>query len=565
MRFPQRAALLALALAAAPAAAQELPRAHAPRPTTTAITAADLMTRLYVLADDSMMGRQSGTRGNVMGTAYVEAELRRLGLEPAGENGTFFQTIPLVRKGLHPGARLSVDGADLRAGTDFVPIPPVEGTFRFDSVFRAQGVPVVFGGRVGDENAISREQARGKFVVVLPPLNASGQPEYRFWRDKGLDDYPGAAGIAVVSLDVTTQGVLRFLSGARTELAGGAVEVDGAPGMIVSNAAAARLLGADPATLRPGAAGRTVSGAYSFAARPVEHPARNVVAILRGSDPALRGEYVAITAHNDHDGLIDRAIDHDSVRAYNRVMRIQGANDPVGAPTPEQAARIAALRDSLRRAHGGVRPDSVMNGAIDDGSGTVVLLEIAEELARAPRKPRRSLLFVSHTAEEMGLYGSRHFTDHPTVPRESIVAALNMDMVGGGPPNDFPGRGPNYIQLIGSRRLSTQLGDAIDRLNGSRPVKMEIDYSFDAPGHPLNRYCRSDHFMYARYGIPITYFSQGYTIDYHMVSDEPQYIDYPHMERVAHFVRDIALEVANRDRRLVVDGPRPDPNAPCRQ
>ena len=94
---------------------------------------------------------------------------------------------------------------------------------------------------------------------------------------------------------------------------------------------------------------------------------------------------------------------------------------------------------------------------------------------------------------------------------------------------------------------------------------MQIDYSFDAAGHPLNRYCRSDHFMYARYGIPITYFSRGYHVDYHMVGDEPQYIDYDGLVNVASFVRDVALSVANRPQRLVVDGPRQDPNAPCRQ
>jgi hypothetical protein len=315
-----------------------------------------------------------------------------------------------------------------------------------------------------------------------------------------------------------------------------------------------------------GAAGRAVSGAYAFGARPVDAPARNVIGVLRGSDPALRGQYVVISAHNDHDGLLPQAFDHDSVRAYNRVMRPQGANDDPGEPSNGQWARITALRDSMRRAHGGVvRMDSIMNGADDDGSGTVTLMEIAEELAARERKPRRSILFVSHTAEEKGLYGSRWFTDHPTVPRDSIVAALNMDMVGRGRAEEVANGGPWSIQMIGSRRLSTQLGALIDSLNAGRPNPMQVDYSFDAPGHPLNRYCRSDHFMYARHGIPITYFSLGYHVDYHQVGDEPQYIDYDHMSRVAAFVRDIAVAVADRERRLVVDQPRPNPNAPCRQ
>ena len=208
--------------------------------------------------------------------------------------------------------------------------------------------------------------------------------------------------------------------------------------------------------------------------------------------------------------------------------------------------------------------DSVFNGADDDGSGTVALLEIAENLASGAH-PRRSILFVSHTGEEKGLYGSQWFTDHSTVPRDSIVAALNMDMVGRGRPEDVRGGGAYAVQMIGSRRLSTQLGALIDTVNATRPNKMQIDWSWDAPGHPANRYCRSDHFMYARYGIPITYFSAGYHIDYHMLGDEPQYIWYDHTVHIAEFVRDIAIAVANRPQRLVVDGPRQDPNAPCRQ
>jgi Zn-dependent M28 family amino/carboxypeptidase len=172
---------------------------------------------------------------------------------------------------------------------------------------------------------------------------------------------------------------------------------------------------------------------------------------------------------------------------------------------------------------------------------------------------------VSHTGEEKGLWGSQWFTDHPTVPRDSIVAQLNMDMVGRGKPTDAMGRGPNNIQLIGMRRLSTQLGDLIDSVNAHRTPRMDFDLSYDANGHPLNRYCRSDHYMYARYGIPITYFSLGYHTDYHQVTDEPQYIDYGHMARVASFVHDVAEAIANRDQRLVVDKPKPDPRGGCRQ
>src|SRR5262245_47682040 len=169
------------------------------------------------------------------------------------------------------------------------------------------------------------------------------------------------------------------------------------------------LLGGPLAGMQPGTEGRTVSGTLHFVDTPAEYPARNVVAILRGSDPALHGQMIAIGAHNDHDGSLPEALDHDSLRAFNRVMRPEGANSTAGTPTAEQAARIRTILDSLRRERK-PRPDSVLNGADDDGSGSVAVLEIAEQLAKASAPPKRSILFVWHTAEEMGLLGSDWFT-----------------------------------------------------------------------------------------------------------------------------------------------------------
>jgi hypothetical protein len=561
-----RLLLPALAVAA-PLAAQaptEGPRTYTARPTVAEIRRTDAMSRLYVLADDSMQGREAGRRGNAKATDFIAAEFRRLGLEPMGTNGTFFQAIPLVRKGLLPGAAVAAEGTPLRLWTDFAPLPTLENVFPYGPALSARGVPVIFGGRIGGAMATA-EEASGKVVILLPPLGADGKPSFRFWATQKTNPFPGAAAVAIASLDVTPASLLEYVQAEQGEMEKREKPAPAPPGMLLTTVAAERLLGAPLAGMRPGAAGRTLTGSYSFAARPTEAPARNVVGVLRGSDPRLRGQYVVVSAHNDHVGFADTPLDHDSVRAYNRVMRPQGANDPVGSPTPQQAARIRALADSMRRAHGGTRRDSIFNGADDDGSGTVALLEIAESMSKAPRRPRRSVIFMSHTAEESGLYGSQHFTDNPTVPLDSIVAALNMDMVGRGRAEDIAGGGASYIQLIGSRRLSTQLGAAIDSLNARRSTPMRIDYSFDAAGHPLNRYCRSDHFMYARYGIPITYFSRGYHVDYHQVGDEAQYIDYDGLVNVAGFVRDVAFAVADRPQRLVVDGPKQDPNAPCKQ
>jgi hypothetical protein len=568
------AALLTGCATATPIAAVprgELPRTHRAEPTTAATTPADLMSRLYPFADDSMMGRESGTRGNVMATDFVSREMARMGLQPNGENGTWFQTVPIFIASVDTTRTLDVEGTTLRYGKDWLPfhwqfggrnLPIGTGTRSFD------GAHVIYGGTVGSSNLVSPAAAEGKLVVFSVPLSATtGRRDWRFHTFGPLTQYAGAAGIAAIALDVMPRVTQGRLHGPQVFVRPDNPLPTPAPlSLLITPDAARTLFGAvSVESLTVGQEGRVVTGNVAFVDTPAPFPSRNVIGILPGSDPSLRGQYVAVGAHNDHIGVSPRVLDHDSVLAFNQVARRQGAQDTVRAVTSAEAARIAALRDSLVRAHGGPRPDSVYNGADDDGSGTVSLLEIAEAFARSGRPPARSMLFVSHTGEEKGLWGSQWFTDHPTVPRDSIVAQLNMDMVGRGKPTDAMGRGPNNIQLIGVRRLSTQLGDLIDSVNASRTPHMDIDSTFDANGHPLNRYCRSDHYMYARYGIPITYFSLGYHTDYHQITDETQYIDFEHMARVARFVHDVAAGIANRRDRLVVDKPKPDPRAPCRQ
>ncbi|HWZ60386.1 MAG TPA: M28 family peptidase, partial [Gemmatimonadaceae bacterium] len=205
------------------------------------------------------------------------------------------------------------------------------------------------------------------------------------------------------------------------------------------------------------------------------------------------------------------------------------------------------------------------NGADDDGSGTVSEIEIAQSFAAAPNRPKRSLLFVWHTGEEEGLWGSDWYTRHTTVPRDSIVAQLNMDMIGRGDSIDLAGGGPAYLQLIGSRRLSTELGAIVEAVNAREPHPFAFDYAYDANGDPNQFYCRSDHAMYARFGIPIVFFTAGDHPDYHQLTDEAGAIDYAKMARVGQLVRDVADTVANLPHRVVVDHPKPDPEAPCRQ
>jgi hypothetical protein len=345
--------------------------------------------------------------------------------------------------------------------------------------------------------------------------------------------------------------------------------------IFLSDSAAARLFAAPLGTLAPGAAGKPIGVELRVRTDPTPYPARNVVAILPGSDPKLRGEYVAIGAHTDHIGFSHTPVDHDSIRIYNHIVRPGGAEQQGARATPEQQVEVNKELAAWRAAHPGeARVDSIYNGADDDGSGTVAVLEIAERMASLRPAPKRSILFVFHVGEEKGLLGSMYFTDHPTVPRDSIVAQRNMDMVGRGDAWDqavtdkagksFHGS-PNLLVLVGSRRLSTELGDIVERVNTEGKHGLSFDYSFDANGHPENIYCRSDHYEYARYGIPVVFFTTGVHSDYHQVTDEPEYIDYDHMSRIASFIDDVAFHVANLDHRVVVDHAKPDPRGSCQQ
>jgi hypothetical protein len=552
--------------AAIPAVPNELPLKWVGPPTHPAIAASDMMTRLYIFADDSMMGRSAATPYNAKGALYIEREARRLGLEPMGESGTYFQ-FPLEQRELDPATSIVVGDKPLVIWKEFVPRDQGPGARAFD------GAPVVYAGSLGDrQRLVPAATVAGKIALLTTAKDSAGRGNFNVNRAQITARFPEAAAIAVVTMDDIPPGYIDQFYRTPQVTPKGAFESRPLPNYFyVTRAVAQAMLGRDAESAQPGTQGGIVRGQIQYVAK--QAPARNVVAVIRGSDPALRGQYVAIGAHNDHVGYDDQPADHDSVKAYQMVARPQGADNEETPVTDADWTRIRQITDSLHRKHA-ARRDSIYNGADDDGSGTTTVLEIAEAFANAKVKPKRSLLFVWHTGEELGLLGSSYFTDHPTVPRDSIVAQLNIDMVGRGGPNDITGvtkagamihGGPGYVQVIGSRRLSTELGDIAEQVNAERAIGLNFDYSLDANGHPQNIYCRSDHYMYARYGIPIIFFTTGGHADYHQVTDEPQYIDYNRMERVGKLVYGIAERVANLDHRVVVDKPKPDPRGGCQQ
>ncbi len=545
-----------------PVPTANLPLKYTAQPTVAAITPADLMSRLYVLADDSMMGRQVGFEGNLKGTQYIADEAKRIGLVPAGDNGTYFQDIPVFARVLDRASTIRIGNTTLVAGKDFV----ASGT-----PIQATSGQVIYGGVEADSmNLLDSAQVAGKILVLSPiegPINFRALAQ-----SAGFQRYVHSVSGALTTITLRgaqlSDAITRpILQGTSVQLRSGTPTNAGRFGgfaIAATSSAGATIFGAPVESLRKGALGPTIT--FDIRQTEAPRPGRNVVAILPGSDPRLKNEYVAIGAHNDHIGFNHAPVEHDSLRAFNTVARPGGQEDAPKVPTEEEWTRINLLKDSLRHAHGGPRMDSVYNGADDDGTGSVGVLEIAQALASAPVRPKRSIIFVWHTGEERGMWGSGYFTDHPTIPRDSIVTQLNIDMIGRGDAADpVPNGGPSYLQLIGSKRLSTELGDIVEAVNTNTHAGFNFDYSFDTPGNPNQYYCRSDHWSYAKWGIPITFFSTGGHRDYHMLTDEPQYIDYNHFARVAQLVRDVAMQVANLDHAVVVDKPKGDPNARCRQ
>jgi hypothetical protein len=574
----------------------EGPRTWAPRPTVSAITANDLRTRLYQFADDSMQGRRIGEKGNFKGTEYIAGEFKRLGLKPAGDSGSYFQTLPFGPTQFDSSASsLRVGGAALAAKRDWIPTAPTAQN-GFGGKAELNGVPAVFAGVWGD-TAVMLDPAAftGKVAVFMaaPGAGASGgvrgpasfvscaDVPNKFGvtailaADKVAASTParpaapaaaaaardtrarraGAVAVLVIGLDdmtpTTINAAFEGRNGMRPTTA---LNADAPAGATISRKVAEQLFGKSMEQVTVGTVGQPITASWNHAWRPSAYAARNVIAVVPGSDPTLKEEYVLVGAHNDHVGVNTAVIDHDSLRATNFITRRQGNNDPTCIPTAEQQVKINALIAKARAARP-ARKDSIMNGADDDGSGSMVLLELAEKFAK--EKPARSVIFVSHQGEEGGLLGSRWFVDNPTVPIDKIVAAHNMDMVGKGRADQVKFGGPNSVQMLGARRLSRDFGDIIDSVNASSPEPMAIDKSWDVPANPLNRFCRSDQVNYVRKDIPVVYMSLGYGPDYHMQSDEPQYIDYDHAARLGRFVHDVMTAVANRKEKPAIGGADP--------
>lgn len=219
-----------------------------------------------------------------------------------------------------------------------------------------------------------------------------------------------------------------------------------------------------------------------------------------------------------------------------------------GTEKPDEIIVISAHLD-----HEGIKNGEVYNGADDDGSGTVAILEIAEAFkmaADAGKGPKRSILFLHVTGEEKGLLGSKYYTENPIFPLANTVCDLNIDMIGR--IDDRHKENPNYVYLIGSDKLSTELHNLSEEIN-KKYTNIALDYKYNDENDPNRFYYRSDHYNFAKHNIPIIFYFNGTHVDYHRPTDTPDKINYDLLENRTRLVFYTAWEVANKETRIIAD------------
>ncbi|MEO8563909.1 MAG: M28 family peptidase [bacterium] len=511
----RRALALLLLGSGCASAARTAPVPAVEVPTVGAVTAEELRRDLLAFADDSMRGRETGTADALRAATFLTDRLQRLGLEPAGDS-LFVQHVPMQKEVFAPSTSIVVEeNGKTRAvpiGTEVVPllnlgagVPPTRRIADGEIVFLGYGLTTT-SPRRDDFAGLSLE---GRVVVVVngAPAGVDSAKREQLEAQTAISERLGKIlpqRPAAVIVLLTGKGHELFEQTApqiqrSVALRTNAPEVPENERQIPMIMLGVPVVGSpllptgwptdDKAQLLRG---RTLHAKIEQIKTSIV--GYNVAAIVRGSDPTLNRTLVAYGAHYDHIGVVP--------------------------------------------AVGG---DSIANGADDDGSGSMALLAIARVMQQAPVKPKRSMLFVWHVGEEKGLLGSSYFTDHPTVPIDSIVAQINADMIGRNADSLLYVVGP----MAAPNNQSKRLGVIVDSVNRAFATPFKLNHEWDSATHPEHIYERSDHFNYAKKGIPIVFLTTGLHDDYHKVSDDPKKIDFAKMARVTRLMVEVGRAVAS--------------------
>ena len=490
------------------------------------ITPADLERHLAILAADDMEGRETGQPGQKRAAAYLADYFQHLGLPAIGPEGDYFQRISFVSEGWEE-IQLELNGKPVRHLWEFYSYPDRNRDrprFTTDEVlFLGYGIDTP------DYSDYANVDVRGKTLLVLTgePRDAdgislvTGEPILSEWSLDGTKKLAAArrhGAELVIFIDGSFKenvGVARQ-SILDNRLRMGWVDAgmeDLANSIYISPEVARRLLGKRYKQVVRARRKLAKTGKLKPVSIPVELALQqqkavrqllgeNVLGYVEGSDPVLKNELLVVTAHYDHIGR---------------------------------------------------RGDDIFNGADDNGSGTSTILELAEAFVTAKNRgygPRRSVLFMLVSGEEKGLLGSAYYVNHPLFPLERTIANINVDMVGR--VDDKHADNPNYIYVIGSDRLSSDLHRINEEVNREF-VGLELDYTYNAESDPNRYYYRSDHYNFAERGIPAIFFFNGTHADYHRATDTVDKINFPKMAKIGQLVFHTAWELANRDERIKVD------------
>ncbi|HMU44929.1 MAG TPA: M28 family peptidase [Chitinophagaceae bacterium] len=472
------------------------------------ITTDDLKKHLYTIAGKEMEGRNTPSPGLEKAADYIESHFKSLGLLP-GNNGSYRQLYPLYKDSMI-GASLKVNGKDIEVNKDFQPMTNnYAAEMRFSEVVFA-GYGISDGDNRDDYKDLN---VTGKLVMILDGTPSGYKPSQTGFRSPASSFgkmnaamTKGAVGLLIVNTNFPRKAVSAGGNWGRNSYRSTQPPFT----FYVSAEVAHQVMGEDGISVFDKMKNGSLSSKtyeaeidLSYSKTTQTTYASNVIAVLEGTD--LKDEYVFITAHYDHLGKRDTVIYY---------------------------------------------------GADDDGSGTCGVLELAEAFVKAKESghgPRRSIVFMTVSGEEKGLWGSGYYSDHPIFPLEKTTVDLNIDMIGRSDASRKTGDSTNYVYIVGDDKLSTDLKTISEAANKTY-TKLELDYKFNDPKDPNRIYFRSDHYNFAQKGVPIIFYYDGMLgADYHKPTDTPDKINYELYKKRAQLIFYTAWEMANRNEMLKRD------------
>lgn len=479
------------------------------------ISAEDAKRHLSILASDAFEGRETGKPGAEMAAKYIAGEFKKLGLE-APVKGSYFFDVPLVQNVLKVST-FTVNGKAFTLGQDFFP----NGTIPDNNIKAGDVVFVGF----GTESELGTTDLTGKVVLWIN------------------EDKPEAGKTANTAVRMSTAR-LQVLKNLQSKNPSVILAANGDLSNLLKRFG--KSITSPRLTIKEDATAPKTAGVFHITtdiANELVKATGKTYADLKAAAETTP----VVTSKVDF--VANYANEHTDVKAVDVVGFMPGTD------LKDEVLVFSAHYDHL-----GLNPDGkdkVYNGADDDGSGTTGILEIARAFSKAKKDghgPRRSILFLGNVGEEKGLLGSEYYTDHPIYPMANTITDLNIDMIGR-VGEEYVGKpdSANYVYPIGSAMLSKELHEIGEKANDTY-THLKLDYKYDDPNDPNRFYYRSDHYNFAKHGVPIIFYFNGVHADYHQVTDEVSKINFPLLAKRAQLVFYTGWELANRDKKPVVDG-----------